>query len=96
MTFLSLAQNNIGNEGAEALVSSISNHTSLVSLDISGAIMNEQCIGTLVKALKRRNEMNALRYLIITGSELGREEGAEPVLHLLHVLQFSMEHLTNF
>ncbi len=77
LTFLSLAQNNIGNEGAEALVSSISNHISLVSLDISGAIMNEQCIGTLAKALKRRNEMNALRYLIITGSELGREAVAE-------------------
>ena len=73
LTMLSLAQNNIGNEGASSLLNSISQHNSLISLDITGAMINEQCVDKLVKALDNRGDGHPMRYLLVTGSELGRE-----------------------
>jgi hypothetical protein len=74
LTELSVAQNNICNEGTELLVASISEHPRMIALDVSGARMNEQVVGKLVKILNRRSkENNSLRFILVTGSELGRD-----------------------
>jgi hypothetical protein len=79
LTELSVAQNNITNDGAERLLDSLKDHPAMMALDIAGANLNEQIIGKLVKILNRRlvNSLkesgSSFRYLIITGSELGRD-----------------------
>ena len=50
----------------------------MMALDLSGASMNEQVVGKLVKILQRRPKTNnALKYILLTGTELGRDAVAK-------------------
>jgi hypothetical protein len=96
LTELSVAQNNIMNEGTELLLASLNEHRKMMALDLSGSNMNEQVVGSLAKILERRPKDNrALAFILVTGSELGREavatlqDAANPHKIIVHAFEDS-------